>query len=333
MDIVFAPEQQKAIDVIWHWWKHTNDKVFVLAGYAGTGKTTLAKQVAKMIDEDRAPFLDRSKPIDFQLTRFCAYTGKAANVLREKGCKETSTIHGVLYSASGPAKRAIQELEVQIATTREPELKKKLKKELAALRKSSKKPKFFLNEEKPLRDSPLVIVDEYSMLNTKIIKDLETVAQRVLYLGDPFQLPPVGGECTIEPTLFLEEIHRQALDSPILRYATAVRNGDNLDYCNEGDFIYDEQSKFDFKESKWPMAGEKLICLRNNHEMGLFNGLIVNTLSNSELVDHDHFIIDVDGFTGLPIWTGDIQGRGFDYDPFDKKLQGANPRVLSSTML
>src|SRR5690606_32148496 len=53
----------------------------------------------------------------------------------------------------------------------------------------------------------------------------------VLVLGDPAQLPPVGGAGYFtggEPDFLLTEIRRQELESPILRLATAIREGGAL---------------------------------------------------------------------------------------------------------
>ena len=57
----------------------------VISGYAGTGKSTLVKYIVEAlnIDEDKVAYI--------------AYTGKAANVLKNKGCKNAMTAHKLLY--------------------------------------------------------------------------------------------------------------------------------------------------------------------------------------------------------------------------------------------
>ena len=52
-----------------------------LFGYAGTGKTTLAKHLAEHVD---------GRVI------FAAYTGKAAH--RTKGCDDAGTLHSLIYT-------------------------------------------------------------------------------------------------------------------------------------------------------------------------------------------------------------------------------------------
>src|SRR5438309_239041 len=56
--------------------------IFRLFGYAGTGKTTLAKHLAQGVNGK---------------VLFAAFTGKAALVMRRKGCEEASTIHSLIY--------------------------------------------------------------------------------------------------------------------------------------------------------------------------------------------------------------------------------------------
>ncbi|MBC3540641.1 ATP-dependent RecD-like DNA helicase [Rufibacter sediminis] len=265
-------QQQEAFDRIMAWHK-TDAQEFALAGYAGTGKTTLAKRIAQ----------------EFGNVIFCAYTGKAAQVLRDKGCGNAGTIHGYLYRLQG---------------------------------EEGKEPVFGLNEESAMRYADLVIVDEYSFLNAEIIQDLRTICDKILYLGDPFQLPPVNGQCIIEPDFFIDEIHRQALESPIIRYATMIRNGDMIRYCDEGEFRYlkngslsmddfmkadqfivgrnDTRIRFNRRarmikgfEAVLPVKGDKMICLKNNPRNAVFNGMIDYAASDAEIIDYLCYGIDM----------------------------------------
>src|SRR3954467_2484665 len=83
----FTPHQDSALKAVADWMKAKPGKngdqpVFRLFGYAGTGKTTLARHIADGVDGDVA---------------FGAYTGKAALVLRHKGCADAPTIHSMIY--------------------------------------------------------------------------------------------------------------------------------------------------------------------------------------------------------------------------------------------
>lgn len=59
-----------------------------VAGYAGTGKSTLIKFIIAALD------IDPQKDVCY-----VAYTGKAATVLQQKGCPNATTAHKLLYNA------------------------------------------------------------------------------------------------------------------------------------------------------------------------------------------------------------------------------------------
>lgn len=80
----WSAEQDAALKAVSAWLKaRSGPQVFRLFGYAGTGKTTLARTLAEDAGE----------------VAFGAYTGKAALVLRSKGCPGASTIHSLIYRA------------------------------------------------------------------------------------------------------------------------------------------------------------------------------------------------------------------------------------------
>lgn len=83
----WTPQQAAAIDAVHAWLKDKKGKqVFRLFGFAGTGKTTIAKAIREGIDGE---------------VLFGAFTGKACLVLRRKGCDGASTIHSTIYRIDG----------------------------------------------------------------------------------------------------------------------------------------------------------------------------------------------------------------------------------------
>ncbi|WP_231634844.1 ATP-dependent RecD-like DNA helicase [Novosphingobium sp. KN65.2] len=79
----WSPQQEAAIRDVRTWLADPKRKqVFRLFGYAGTGKTTLAKQLADTVGGT---------------VLYAAFTGKAALQLRKKGCEGASTIHSLIY--------------------------------------------------------------------------------------------------------------------------------------------------------------------------------------------------------------------------------------------
>jgi len=84
-EIHWSPQQEAAIKSVNQWLSvRTEPQVFRLFGYAGTGKTTLAKHLVQEVSGR---------------VLFAAFTGKASLVLRRKGCHAASTIHSLIYKA------------------------------------------------------------------------------------------------------------------------------------------------------------------------------------------------------------------------------------------
>src|ERR1043165_1996490 len=85
---IFTPHQDAALRAVVDWLKDKPGKgkrqIFKLFGYAGTGKTTLARHIADSVDGE---------------VKFAAFTGKAALGMRRKGCHGASTIHSLIYRA------------------------------------------------------------------------------------------------------------------------------------------------------------------------------------------------------------------------------------------
>ena len=74
----------------------------------------------------------------------------------------------------------------------------------------------------------LIVVDECSMIDDKIIADLLSYGKRVIFVGDKFQLKPITGVNKLmnnTPDAELTTPRRQALDNSILQVATDIRNG------------------------------------------------------------------------------------------------------------
>ena len=259
----FSPHQDAALTAVAGWLKakpghNGTPQVFRLFGYAGTGKTTLARHIAEDVDGE---------------VKFAAFTGKAASVMRSKGCAQASTIHSLIYR------------------TRE---------------SGEETPSFDLWDEAPASKASLIIIDECSMVDAELGRDLKSFGVPLLVLGDPAQLPPIqgGGFFTeAEPDAMLTEVHRQAEGDPIVRLSMQVRNGEQLEPGRYGETQVVSKNDLDpqrvhdadqvlvgrnvtrraynmrmrerrgFKDAL-PAAGDKLVCLRNNRKKGLFNGAL-----------------------------------------------------------
>jgi hypothetical protein len=83
-DIDLSGQQKQALARMCEWYPREGKQIFLLEGPAGSGKTTLAKHIGKLLGGIAVVYV--------------AYTGKAASVLRKKGCTNASTIHSTIYT-------------------------------------------------------------------------------------------------------------------------------------------------------------------------------------------------------------------------------------------
>ena len=223
----------------------------VIAGYAGTGKTTLVQ------------YIIRELKLRNDQVAFISFTGKAALVLKNKGCPNSMTAHKLLYYSEENA-------DGTFIHTPKNKLEKKYR---------------------------LIVCDEASMLPQEMIDLLLSHRVHVLFLGDNGQLPPIDGDQTIlnNPHIFLDEITRQSLGNPIIKLSMDIRNGETLTYGGDKKCRIIPQSKVTnalllgadeiivgknvtrqnmnehLRQIKWgdkysidPIEGEKCICLKND---------------------------------------------------------------------
>jgi len=274
-DMEFSVQQEKALAAVAAWLEEGHKPVFRLFGYAGTGKTTLARHFAENIDGK---------------VEFAAFTGKAAQVLRARGAKGARTIHSLIYRPRG--EEAVED---------------------EATGKTAMTPTFSINRQSPAAEAKLIVVDECSMVDEALGCDLLSFGTPVLVLGDPGQLPPVSGGGFFtehEPDFLLTDIHRQAQDNPIIRLAMDVREGREIAYGDYGQAkvisrkdinqqlvleadqvlvgtnrtrrLYNRRLR-ELKgfNADYPQAGDKLVCLRNDPAKGLLNGSLWKVMSSS----------------------------------------------------
>lgn len=176
------------------------------------------------------------------------------------------------------------------------------------------------------------------MVGAKLAADIERYGVPVLVLGDPAQLPPVeGGGYYIDakPDHLLTEIHRQALESPVLELATRVRlstdsrlgmTADDMAPAALGEAMQADQVLCWSNRRRWALinamrnrlerpagtvvAGDRVMCLANNKDLGVFNGQqfdVLETFSGTlgptlTLRDDEgrdrHIAVFADGFAG-----------------------------------
>jgi exodeoxyribonuclease-5 len=196
--IELSPEQSSAKDMSLDWYYSSNNDLFVLGGYAGTGKTTLLGYVRQQIP--------RSTKV-----AFCCFAAKASTVLRAKltdvhALRQNDfcgTIHSLIY------KPVIDEATGKIIRWE--------KKEVGEVKYD------------------LIVIDEASMVSLNIFKDLTSYGIPIMGVGDCFQLPPIEGSFNLmdKPNVTLKTVHRQAEGNPIIRLSMDLRS---CGYIRDGSY-------------------------------------------------------------------------------------------------
>jgi exodeoxyribonuclease V len=297
-DVILSNSQGKAVDSIKAWFHHRDKQVFRLFGYAGTGKTTILQDV-----------IGELGLADTQVA-YAAFSGKAAVVMRKNNLPAT-TIHSLIYRVSMASDEVIEREEKILAQMKKDKVERKLILEQRRKLNNLRKPGWHLNEDSDAANASLIVIDEVSMVDRKLGEDLMSFGVPILVVGDPGQLPPVRDEngegffMRDRPDVMLREIHRQALDSPIIRLATMVRTGQPIPYGKYGKGVrkvpiinktttylkYDQVivgrnvTRYNLNreirtalgfQGRFPKGElEKIICLKNNYDTGLINGMFL----------------------------------------------------------
>lgn len=219
MNFKLTEEQQNAFDKITEF-LNGDVPIFILRGYAGTGKTTL---LAKAVEAAIGKYGEDVK--------LMAPTGRAAHVLSEKTGEIATTIH-----------RGIYDFDKVVAAEDDDEEEDE---------GADAKFRFKIEEH---ANQVIAIIDEASMISSKVqeneifsfgtnnlLEDLLAYVHpqdsgKIIFCGDPAQLPPVGDtqSCALEASYFnklglktaeaeLTQIVRQGENSLILKNAQQTR--------------------------------------------------------------------------------------------------------------
>jgi exodeoxyribonuclease-5 len=259
MSIILSSEQK---DVTRNLFKNRhNEQVQTLGGYAGTGKTTIVKSLVRALSAKNEGWAVMS------------FTGKATNILRRKGIGHARTIHSMIY---------------QPFTFRDP---------------------ITGEEETQWEKIPHVddcqgfLIDEGSMVSEEIHNDLVSFGIPIIYIGDHGQLEPINSDFNImkNPMYRLETVHRNA--GEIAHFAEHLRKGrdagefhgtkqvqvigshrvedKHLAATNQIICAYNKTRvqlnqrvrEHLGRQYQYVAVGDKVMCLRNNRQLGLFNGM------------------------------------------------------------
>ena len=216
--ITLTPSQQNAFDKIIAFIEDEDAKVFILTGYAGTGKTTITKQVIKQFDE---------KELSYTL---CASTGRAAKILTDLSGRTASTVHSLIYKYLDFNKNIDEEIN------------------LAQKQQTTNNPLYLIFSFKPKPENvqgDIYIIDEASMIGDakqeetsqvvfgsgQLLSDLIKYDPKgkFIFIGDDCQLPPVGQ--SLSPALtaqYFEQVFNIIPQSARLTDIMRQRDGNDI---------------------------------------------------------------------------------------------------------
>ena len=308
-DLNLSKTQTEVISSILDWFSQSKYQYITLGGYAGTGKTTILGHITQRLHK-------KDKGIRIA---FCSFTGKASRVLDRK-LKESDavfdtdyigTIHRLIYRA------LVDENQNIVGWEKIP------------------------REE--LRYS-LIVVDEASMVTQDIWSDLLSFDIPILAVGDHGQLPPISSSFNLmlEPELKLEEIFRQEEGNPIIKFSEIARKYGTLPFESLStvvkkirksdeetqDILMDIFNTFDENtmilcgynrtrinlnkqirglhfDSSTPQVGDRVICLKNNRNMDIYNGMTGTILDISKATLYGYSFYDTEislDFEKEPFW-------------------------------
>lgn len=302
---------QKQALLLFEQFLSSKENVFILSGYAGTGKTTLLRTMVNYVNQ-----LGKTN-------YFMAPTGRAAKVLSENTGRIATTIHKGIYSFND-----LQEVGQESEDSNDVSFKY-----------------YFKLRNNPEVNGSVIFVDEASMISNALsegeffrfgsgflLKDLVKYSgvsnpnslTKLVFIGDPAQLPPVGmnESPALDPEYLrnifqlqcihaeLKEVKRQNQGSSVLKLATEVRQ--SIEAKNFSQFSIPDSSRdvrhvkvggfldsyFNTSESKIAIAfknktalginqdirsrlyhdtsriqkGDRIIIGRNNYSLGILNG-------------------------------------------------------------
>ncbi len=221
-------EQAELMQKLSHFIQTDNkDEVFILRGYAGTGKTTMLGALTRALTKMK------------RKTILMAPTGRAAKVMQQKTRKNAFTIHKIIYA---------------------PQVDKKGTTHFKLKANKGKGTIYIVDEASMIHDQSL---ESSGFSGNHVLEDLVSYLLKgenckLILVGDPAQLPPVGLDSSpaldatyVRQTYFLDvqefelnEVQRQAQNSGILYNATSLRRA--IDEKDFGEPSFEEERFDDF---------------------------------------------------------------------------------------
>ena len=302
-----TPNQLQVFNLLLDFINNNKASIFILCGYAGTGKTTMMKEVIHVLEQRELAF------------SLLASTGRAAKILSNATNHSASTIHSLIYKFSD-----LNQDMNKLVTQREQEGIDKSGQLLL---------NFSLTPITYQEDSRYYIIDESSMISDvmdknatqanfgsgKLLADLLEFDRKgkFVFVGDICQLPPVlqsfspalsdeyikqtYGKSVIK--VELKEIVRQSKDNDLILSSQKIRHlYMHPPVCTWGKFPLRGYKHIHLYPSQYTLLGAYIKKLQQNG----YNKVTMITYSNKACTDLTHIIRPALGFSSSQITAGDL---------------------------
>lgn len=260
--ITLTEDQQNAMDAFLDFYNDPLEKVFVISGASGRGKSTLVKHLIEQLHKQTR--ISNAIGINVEYTPvFTATTNKAAEVLGDLTQKEATTIHSFLGLSYDPIRGTLK-----------------------------RSPRFYKRE----KDGFLIIVDEASYVDPKLLKDiLDGLGKsKLVFIGDSEQLLAVN--CPTSPVFNagfneakLNEPVRQAKGSPVYElvelFHDAVLTGQWGQFTPDGQGVihmsdkeFEAEIVKEFTRPDWHFKDSKILTWTNKSAMA-YNDFVMSIVN------------------------------------------------------
>lgn len=279
-EITLTSDQKNAYDAFFRFLADDSEKVFVLSGYSGTGKSTLVRKILADMP-NRLKTLKLIKPemkeLELKLT---ATTNKAAQNLANITNEPCGTIHSLL------GLRVHTDYKTQTTS-------------LVRCKKA-----------KDVRDN-LIFVDEASYIDDELLQKILnfTLGCKIVFIGDPAQLLSVGTSKSFVfdagwPQATLTQIVRQADDNPIQELSNKFR-----ELVNTGEFFsfkpddkairhlpdkkdFEKEVMSEFTRQDWKHDDSKVLAFTNRKVIGFNQNIRKQAQGTPQLEVGDYAVVN-----------------------------------------
>lgn len=268
MPIILSNDQQRVFDMLQKFIESKTQKIFILCGYAGTGKTTMMKHLIEELNNRAESF------------SLHASTGRAAKILSNATGVNANTVHSLLYKFAD-FNQNLDEFDKNIQAEKDGQLLLRFSTSSANRTENNNTMFYIIDEASMISDIEDMNPTQATFGSGKLLSDLLKYDPlgKFIFVGDIAQLPPV--KATFSPALSVEyitsnykvetvyaeltQIMRQKSDNDLIKSANKVR----LLYSNPPDV----------KWGKFPLRNYSHIKIRSS-QVDLLNAYIEDIKQN-----------------------------------------------------